>query len=155
MIGNEKAVRAVAHAIGANGIDILIPCHRVVGSNHALTGFAGGLDRKEHLLKLEGHLWAVSEIHFEAKAEDFVELKVTFSLLTCHGIIKAGIDEEASGEEIIDFQVKRILPLHLHLAVVREVVETGDPGNLLTDVPLAVDGDVRTSFPFRNSFTLS
>ena len=56
MIGNEKAVRAVAHAIGANGIDILIPCHRVVGSNHALTGFAGGLDRKEHLLKLEGHL---------------------------------------------------------------------------------------------------
>ena len=56
MIGNEKAVRAVAHAIGANGIDILIPCHRVVGSNHSLTGFAGGLDRKEHLLKLEGHL---------------------------------------------------------------------------------------------------
>ncbi|MDD6501743.1 MAG: methylated-DNA--[protein]-cysteine S-methyltransferase [Bacteroidales bacterium] len=56
MIGNEKAVRAVAHAIGANGIDILIPCHRVVGSNHALTGFAGGLDRKEYLLKLEGHL---------------------------------------------------------------------------------------------------
>lgn len=56
MIGNEKAVRAVAHAIGANGIDILIPCHRVVGSDHALTGFAGGLDRKEHLLQLEGHL---------------------------------------------------------------------------------------------------
>ena len=76
-------------------------------------------------------------------------MKVTFSLLTYHGVIKAGIDEEASGEEIIDFQVKRILPLHLHLAVVREVVETGDPGNLLTDVPLAVDGDVRTSFPFR------
>ena len=56
MIGNEKAVRAVAHAIGANGIGILIPCHRVVGSNHSLTGFAGGMDRKEHLLKLEGHL---------------------------------------------------------------------------------------------------
>ena len=52
-IGNAKGVRAVAQAIGANGIDILIPCHRVVGSNNSLTGFAGGLDKKRFLLELE------------------------------------------------------------------------------------------------------
>ena len=38
-IGNAKGVRAVAQAIGANGIDILIPCHRVIGSNHSMTGY--------------------------------------------------------------------------------------------------------------------
>ena len=52
-INNPKGVRAVAQAIGANGIGILIPCHRVIGSNHALTGFAGGLDKKTFLLRLE------------------------------------------------------------------------------------------------------
>ncbi|MFW5584512.1 MAG: methylated-DNA--[protein]-cysteine S-methyltransferase, partial [Bacteroidales bacterium] len=46
-------VRAVAQAIGANGIGILIPCHRVIGSNRSLTGFRGGLDKKEFLLELE------------------------------------------------------------------------------------------------------
>ena len=53
IIGNEKGVRAVAQAIGANGIGILIPCHRVIGSNRSLTGFRGGLDKKEFLLELE------------------------------------------------------------------------------------------------------
>ena len=52
-IGNAKGVRAVAQAIGANGIDILIPCHRVVGSNNSLTGYTGGLDKKRFLLELE------------------------------------------------------------------------------------------------------
>ena len=52
-IGNEKGGRAVAQAIGANGIGILIPCHRVIGSNRSLTGFTGGLDKKEFLLELE------------------------------------------------------------------------------------------------------
>lgn len=52
-IGNPKSVRAVAQAIGANGIDILIPCHRVIGSNHSLTGFTGGVDKKRYLLALE------------------------------------------------------------------------------------------------------
>ena len=52
-INHARGVRAVAQAIGANGIDILIPCHRVIGSNHALTGYAGGLDKKEFLLGLE------------------------------------------------------------------------------------------------------
>ena len=52
-IGNEKAVRAVASANGANAISIFVPCHRVVGSNGMLTGYAGGLDVKEKLLTLE------------------------------------------------------------------------------------------------------
>jgi len=52
-IGNEKAVRAVASANGANAISILIPCHRVLGSDGTLTGYAGGLDVKEKLLILE------------------------------------------------------------------------------------------------------
>ena len=52
-LDNVKGVRAVAQAIGANGIDLLIPCHRVIGNNHSLTGFAGGLDKKRWLLELE------------------------------------------------------------------------------------------------------
>ena len=52
-IDNAKGVRAVAQAIGANGIDILIPCHRVVDSNNSLTGYTGGLDKKRCLLELE------------------------------------------------------------------------------------------------------
>ena len=53
-VNNIKGVRAVAQAIGANGMSIVVPCHRVIGSNHALTGFAGGLDAKRTLLKIEG-----------------------------------------------------------------------------------------------------
>ena len=53
----EKGVRAVAQAIGANGIDIFVPCHRVIGSNHSLTGYAGGLEKKEFLLKHEKHVF--------------------------------------------------------------------------------------------------
>ena len=52
-IGNEKAVRAVASANGANAISILIPCHRVIGSDGSLTGYAGGLPAKKELLQLE------------------------------------------------------------------------------------------------------
>ena len=52
-IGNPKAVRAVGAAIGQNPHTIIVPCHRVVGANGSLTGFAGGLDRKQHLLALE------------------------------------------------------------------------------------------------------
>ena len=51
--GNKKAIRAAAQAIGKNPIAIVIPCHRVIGKNGSLTGFAGGLERKELLLKLE------------------------------------------------------------------------------------------------------
>ncbi len=52
-IGKPKAVRAVGGANGNNPIPIVIPCHRVVGSNGALTGFGGGLDTKRFLLDLE------------------------------------------------------------------------------------------------------
>ncbi|WP_124981363.1 methylated-DNA--[protein]-cysteine S-methyltransferase [Nonlabens xiamenensis] len=50
---NEKAIRAVAAANGANRLSIIIPCHRILGSNGALTGYAGGLRAKEKLLRLE------------------------------------------------------------------------------------------------------
>ncbi len=52
-VGNEKAVRAVASANGANAISIIIPCHRVIGSDGELTGYAGGLTAKKKLLQLE------------------------------------------------------------------------------------------------------
>lgn len=52
-IGNPKAVRAVASANASNPISILVPCHRVIGSNHTLTGYGGGLDTKKRLLELE------------------------------------------------------------------------------------------------------
>ena len=52
-LGDPKAVRAVAKANGENPIAILIPCHRVIGKDGNLTGYAGGLDRKRKLLSLE------------------------------------------------------------------------------------------------------
>lgn len=55
MIGNPKAARAVGGALNKNPIGIIVPCHRVIGSNKKLTGFAGGLDSKEYLLHLEGY----------------------------------------------------------------------------------------------------
>jgi methylated-DNA-[protein]-cysteine S-methyltransferase len=59
--GNKKAIRAAGQAIGKNPIAIVIPCHRVIGKNGTLTGFAGGLFRKEVLLKLEGRICALHE----------------------------------------------------------------------------------------------
>lgn len=52
-IRNEKAVRAVAAANGANALAIIVPCHRVIGNNGQLTGYAGGLAAKKRLLQLE------------------------------------------------------------------------------------------------------
>jgi len=52
-INNEKAVRAVAGANGANSIGIIIPCHRIIGSDGELVGYGGGLPVKKRLLKLE------------------------------------------------------------------------------------------------------
>src|SRR3546814_654555 len=54
-IGKPKSVRAAAQAIGRNPISIFIPCHRVVGRDTSLTGFGGGLARKQALLAHEGH----------------------------------------------------------------------------------------------------
>lgn len=56
LLGRPKAVRAVANANGQNKISILIPCHRVIGSNGTLTGYGGGLLRKQKLLEIEGVL---------------------------------------------------------------------------------------------------
>jgi methylated-DNA-[protein]-cysteine S-methyltransferase len=53
MLGNAQASRAVGAAVGRNPISIAIPCHRVIGASGALTGYAGGLDRKRALLALE------------------------------------------------------------------------------------------------------
>ena len=54
-IRRPDAVRAVGQAVGQNPLPILIPCHRVVGSDGSLVGFAGGLSVKAQLLRLEGH----------------------------------------------------------------------------------------------------
>ncbi|MCD0503100.1 methylated-DNA--[protein]-cysteine S-methyltransferase [Bordetella petrii] len=54
-IGKPRSVRAAAQAIGRNPISIFIPCHRVVGRDTSLTGFGGGLARKQALLAHEGH----------------------------------------------------------------------------------------------------
>jgi methylated-DNA-[protein]-cysteine S-methyltransferase len=55
-LGDEKTIRAAANANGKNPVAIIIPCHRVIGSNGSLTGYAGGLWRKKFLLEHEGVL---------------------------------------------------------------------------------------------------
>lgn len=52
-LGMPKAVRALANANGANALSIIVPCHRVIGSDGSLTGYGGGLERKRFLLDLE------------------------------------------------------------------------------------------------------
>jgi methylated-DNA-[protein]-cysteine S-methyltransferase len=58
VIGRAGAYHAVGAAVGMNPISIIVPCHRVLGSNGSLTGYAGGLERKARLLALEGLLLA-------------------------------------------------------------------------------------------------
>ena len=53
-LGNPRATRAVGAANGRNPVSIITPCHRAIGSDGSLTGFAGGLDAKRYLLRLEG-----------------------------------------------------------------------------------------------------
>lgn len=60
--GRQTSARAVGGAVGHNPISILIPCHRVVGSDGSLTGYAGGLERKVALLRLEGFSSATQKI---------------------------------------------------------------------------------------------
>ncbi|HEX2608468.1 MAG TPA: methylated-DNA--[protein]-cysteine S-methyltransferase, partial [Flavisolibacter sp.] len=54
--GDSKAIRAVASANGRNNLAIIVPCHRVIGSNQTLVGYAGGLWRKKWLLNHEAHI---------------------------------------------------------------------------------------------------
>jgi methylated-DNA-[protein]-cysteine S-methyltransferase len=60
-IGNPQAVRAVGAAVGRNPISVIVPCHRVLGAGGALTGYAGGLERKTALLQLEGVLQGAAD----------------------------------------------------------------------------------------------
>ena len=53
-LGKPAAVRAVGAAVGRNPVSVVVPCHRVLGADGSLTGYAGGLDRKSALLRLEG-----------------------------------------------------------------------------------------------------
>jgi len=55
-VGGGAVPRATGTAVGRNPVSILVPCHRVIGANGSLTGYAGGLPRKEHLLRHEGVL---------------------------------------------------------------------------------------------------
>jgi len=59
IVGDEKAVRAVANANGANAIGIIVPCHRIIGSDGKLTGYGGGLPLKKKLLELENNLFTI------------------------------------------------------------------------------------------------
>jgi len=53
-LGNEKAIRAIASANGANALSLIIPCHRIIGSDKSLVGYAGGINTKKKLLTMEG-----------------------------------------------------------------------------------------------------
>lgn len=55
-MNNPKAVRAIASANGANALSIIIPCHRVIGKDGSLVGYAGGLEAKKYLLEIEVHV---------------------------------------------------------------------------------------------------
>ncbi|MGB2272160.1 MAG: methylated-DNA--[protein]-cysteine S-methyltransferase, partial [Pseudomonadales bacterium] len=57
-INNKTAIRAVANANGANALSIIIPCHRIIGSNGKMVGYAGGLQAKQKLLSLENDMFA-------------------------------------------------------------------------------------------------
>jgi methylated-DNA-[protein]-cysteine S-methyltransferase len=62
-VGSPQASRAVGAAVGRNPISIIVPCHRVIGENGTLTGYAGGLHRKQALLDTEGVLLAAGARH--------------------------------------------------------------------------------------------
>ncbi|MBV7484504.1 methylated-DNA--[protein]-cysteine S-methyltransferase [Bordetella sp. BOR01] len=73
-IGKPKSVRAAAQAIGRNPISIFIPCHRVVGRDTSLTGFGGGLARKQALLAHEGHRYPGRDARARRVADGQAEL---------------------------------------------------------------------------------
>jgi methylated-DNA-[protein]-cysteine S-methyltransferase len=62
-IGKPSAVRALGTAVGRNPVSIVVPCHRVLGADGSLTGYAGGLERKTALLSLEGAAFSPSPHH--------------------------------------------------------------------------------------------
>ncbi len=64
MLGDPSMAQAVGSANGRNPISIIVPCHRVVGSDGSLVGYAGGLERKQFLLELENPAWTHTEALF-------------------------------------------------------------------------------------------
>jgi len=64
-VGNERAVRAVGNAMAANPIGIIVPCHRIVGSDGGLVGYGGGLSVKRQLLELERKNTRARDRHME------------------------------------------------------------------------------------------
>ena len=78
-IGKPNATRAVAAAVGRNPISVLVPCHRVIGSNGSLTGYAGGLGRKQALLTLESGAalpWTRVARAYQAQYADPIEVDI-------------------------------------------------------------------------------
>jgi methylated-DNA-[protein]-cysteine S-methyltransferase len=74
-LGRPQAARAVGAAVGRNPLSIIVPCHRVLGQDGSLTGYAGGLDRKRALLQLEGAPVApVAPGAFDAQADGRIAL---------------------------------------------------------------------------------
>jgi methylated-DNA-[protein]-cysteine S-methyltransferase len=67
-LGRPDAARAVGAAVGRNPLSIVVPCHRVIGQDGSLTGYAGGLDRKRALLELEGAEKALGDVRASARA---------------------------------------------------------------------------------------
>ena len=67
-LGRPTAVRAVGAAVGRNPISVVVPCHRVLGKDGSLTGYAGGLERKTALLQLEGAALAQAQARGEVAA---------------------------------------------------------------------------------------
>ena len=64
-LGHPRSTRAVAAAIGRNPVSVFVPCHRVIGKNGTLTGYAGGIDRKRQLLELEHNARPAREPNLE------------------------------------------------------------------------------------------
>lgn len=77
-LGMPQAVRAVGAAVGRNPLGIVVPCHRVVGASGSLTGYAGGLDRKRTLLRLEGAL--IETTHQSPERTSSAQRSATLSL---------------------------------------------------------------------------
>ncbi|NQY65253.1 MAG: methylated-DNA--[protein]-cysteine S-methyltransferase [Alteromonadaceae bacterium] len=75
MLNNPKAVRAVGGANGRNPISLIVPCHRVIGSNGTLTGYAGGIERKLWLLKHEGIEVGNSKVNGKLELKNVINIR--------------------------------------------------------------------------------
>lgn len=79
VINNEKAIRAVASANGANSLALIIPCHRIIGSDGKLVGYGGGLNIKQRLLNLEQQHCDISTLESSAREAEQPQTSFAFS----------------------------------------------------------------------------